>query len=383
MAGLKPLVCVSAAVLGALALACANVSDQESPGTEIPGRLSVTAIPSNETTPSRTPAEGEASVSTFVGDISQGSVGAPGYIDGPPGKARFGELASVASAPGGALYVADPMNNVIRKVDRNGEVSTFAGTGEEGDKDGQAAEASFRGPTDVAIDQSGNVYVADTLNHKIRKIDTTGQVTTVAGGGEIGLGGGGYQDGPVSEARFRLPKGVAVTLQGALLIADTDNHRVRRIEGGMVSTVAGNGKIGSGDGPAATATFGALAGITVAPSGDVYIIDQSRSSIRRLSAAGEVSTLAAGGELKHPFDLVLVPGDQIVVANTAGHNLIQVGASDGVVSILAGGTTPGFQDGAASSARFFNPSGVALGEDGRVLVADGTNGLIRRLENWP
>jgi sugar lactone lactonase YvrE len=147
-----------------------------------------------------------------------------GYADGPAAEAQFNGPRGVAVDAKGNVYVADTGNHRIRMISPAGQVTTLAGGSEPGYKDGKGSEARFNYPADIAADAAGNLYVADTANHCIRKITPEGVVTTLAGNGKPG-----DTDGPLAEAQFRAPEGVAVDSQGNVYVADTGNQRIRKI----------------------------------------------------------------------------------------------------------------------------------------------------------
>jgi sugar lactone lactonase YvrE len=166
----------------------------------------------------------EGEVTTLAGSLEAGY--AAGYVDGPAAEAKFNGPRSVAVDGAGNVYVADTGNHCIRVITPDGQVSTLAGAKEPGYADGQGAEARFSFPAGIGVDAEGNLYVADTANHRIRKIAPDGTVTTLAGSGEPG-----NADGAAGEAQFRVPEGVAVDADGNLIVADTGNHRIRKITG--------------------------------------------------------------------------------------------------------------------------------------------------------
>jgi len=209
--------------------------------------------------------------------------GQPGFADGtggPNGSSSFNNPVAVAVDPDGNVYVADSTNSRIRRIDTSGNVTTFAGNGKYGPQDGTAGptgSAEFFGPAGVAVDGIGNVYVADTLNQRICKIDSSGNVTTLAGG--AGARAGGYQDGtggPAGAARFSGPTGLAAQWDGTVYVADTGNRRIRRIDGaGNVTTLAG-GQSQSMDGtlgPTGTAGFFELSELILDGNGNLYAND--------------------------------------------------------------------------------------------------------------
>ncbi|WP_139490929.1 stalk domain-containing protein [Brevibacillus dissolubilis] len=251
----------------------------------------------------------------------------------------------------GNLYVADSEHNQIRKVTPDGQITVFAGSGEGGFADGPAASAQFHQPSDLTFGPDGSLYVADTLNHRIRKMDAAGTVTTIAGGGtEKDADGwliGGYQEGKGGAARFNEPTSIAFDATGKLYVADTGNQRIRQITpDGTVTTLAGSGteKIegryiqgGYQDGKASQAKFNSPLGLTVAKNGTIYVADTWNNSIRAISPQGNVTTIA-GSPQNGKVD------------------------SWGVEATLDG------------------PTDVIVTEDGSLLVADRWNRAIRQLQ---
>jgi sugar lactone lactonase YvrE len=224
--------------------------------------------------------------------------GAPGY-NGDPGPAIWAELnypMGLAVDTAGNLYIADTQNNRVRKVDRDGVITTVAGTGAQGySSDGPAVSAELNQPTDVAVDSAGNIYIADNQNFCIRRVDADGVITTVAGNGTQGYGGDG---GPATGAELDYPTGVAVDSFGALYITDARNNRIRKVDrNGIITTVAGNGTQGyGGDGGLATsAELNYPAGMAFDASGDLYLTDEGNSRIRRVDANGVITTVAGNG----------------------------------------------------------------------------------------
>ena len=270
-------------------------------------------------------------VSTFAGQA-----GVAGYADGAGGVALFNGPSGVAIDAAGVLYVADKGNSTIRKITAAGVVSTVAGQpGVTGSTDGSASVALFNNPRGVAVDAAGDVYVADTANDTIRKIAPGGNVTTLAGQ----AGTAGSADGPAAAAQFNNPFAVALDAAGNLFVADCYNYTIRKITpAGHVSTLAGLAETqGSADGKGSEARFYNPAGLAVGSSGTVYVADKANSTIRRITAAGKVTTLAG----------------------KAG--------------------TIGGADGKGTDARFNNPSGLALDSSGTLYVADRGNSTIRKI----
>jgi Gluconolactonase len=277
---------------------------------------------------------------------------AAGYADGPADEAAFDAPSGLAIDRRGRIIVADAGNHAIRAIAPDGTVTTIAGTGVLGLEDGPASEASFYNPLDVAVSPSGVIYVADTLNHVIRKIEN-GRVTTLNAVSErvaevfpgVVEPTGDYRDGALSEALFNEPSGLAIDANGNLYVADTGNQRIRYIDlkAGTVTTVAGGGELskdsayvegGYADGKAEDARFNAPRGIDVTPDGGLLIADSLNHAIRYLKD-GVVATVAG------------VPGES------------------------------GKWDGAARHAYLSVPTDVKSIGDGAFLVADGGNNRIR------
>jgi sugar lactone lactonase YvrE len=210
-------------------------------------------------------------------------------VDGPAHAARFNDPSDVAVDKAGILYVTDRLNHVIRKITPDGQVSTFAGNGQAGTTDGAGRDASFELPNRIAIDKDGNLYVTEgrfldfgerTYGFRVRKITPEGQVTTLAGTGEPG-----YRDGPALNAEFDVPIGVDVDIKGNVYVVDSGAHRIRRISpNGIVCTIAGNGQAGYSDGPALRAQFWYPTDIAVGPDGQLYVADWKNHRIRVISA---------------------------------------------------------------------------------------------------
>lgn len=219
--------------------------------------------------------------------------GVAGFANSSNGSAaRFDHPSGLAIDLAGNLYVADTWNHRIRRIAVSGEVTTWAGSGAAGHADGAAGSARFLYPEALAIDSAGNLYVADTGNHRIRRVDAlTGAVTTLAGSGRDGFG-----DGDAAEAQFSLPAGIALDAAGRVLVADTGNHRVRLVAEGVVVTLAGSGIVGHRDAAADDAQFSSPRGLAVDAEGHVWVADNGNHRIRRIASNGEVSTVAGSGE---------------------------------------------------------------------------------------
>ena len=296
---------------------------------------------------------------------------------------RFNSPFGVAVDSSGNVYVSDYLNHRIRKITSGGVVSTLAGTGDSGYQDGAAASARFSYPSGIAVDSDGNVYVADNGTSRIRKITaSTGIVSTLAGDGTDG-----DVDGAANSAKFYSPYGLALDSSGNVYVADYNNHKIRKIDVStdIVSTLAGTGDSGFQDG--AVAKFSFPSGIAVDSSGNVYVTDNER--IRKITSAGVVSTFAgtgAGGYLdgaadsskfNNPSSLAVDSSENVYVTDNESIRKI---TSTGIVSTLAGsGPYSGYQDGAAASSKFSGPNGVAVDSFGNLYVADSVNNRIRKI----
>ncbi|MGA2867464.1 MAG: immunoglobulin domain-containing protein [Verrucomicrobiota bacterium] len=310
----------------------------------------------------------EYTFTTLAGPPEAGA----GAIDGTGSAARFNRPYGVAADSAGNVYVADTYNHTIRKVTPGGVVTTLAGlAGSQGSADGTGSTARFGEPRGVAVDSAGNVYVADYWNHTIRKVTPAGVVTTLAGL----AGSPGSDDGTGSAARFYFPRGVAVDSAGNVYVADTWNDTIRKVTpGGVVTTLAGQaGSLGSDDGTGSAARFDWPYGVAVDSAGNVYVADTANNTIRQVTPAGVVTTLAGlvGGN-----GVAVDSAGSVYVADTYNHTI----RKGGVVTTLAGlAGNWGSADGTASAARFWGPNGVAVDSAGNVYVADTYNHIIRKV----
>ncbi len=320
-----------------------------------------------------------------------GSDGGAGSFDGTGTAARFFQPQSVAVDIAGNVYVADTLNNTVRKISPSGVVSTLAGkAGSSGSTDSTGAAARFYNPYGVAVDNGGNVYVADTNNDTVRKISPSGVVSTLAGK----AGSQGSTDGTGAAAQFNGPLGVAVDSGGNVYVSDSGNNTIRMITpGGFVTTLAGKaGSSGSTDGTGSAARFNDPFGVAVDGSGSVYVADTYNNTVRKISPSGVVSTLAgkagsqgstdgpgSAAQFNIPNGIAVDSGGNVYVADTDNYTIRKISPS-GVVSTLAGTAESfGSEDGTGSEAQFNGPFGVAVDSGGNVYVADTFNYAIRMI----
>jgi hypothetical protein len=300
--------------------------------------------------------------------------------DGTGTAAQFSAPRGVAVDGAGNVYVADSTNHAIRKIDSAGVVTTLAGTaGSNGNQNGTGAEARFNEPFAVAVDSAGNVFVADTSNNAIRKITPAGVVTTLAGGN-----GAGTTDGTGTAAKFHEPRGIAIDSAGTLYVADYENHMVRKVTSeGVVTTLAGGPDIsGYVDGQGTTARFTSLQGIAVDSSGNVYVTEGFNRDVRKISSTGLVTTLASGtGKFGEPRGIAVDASGNLYVGDYASHVIRKV-TSSGTVTVHAGtAPTPGTTDGTTATALFYGPSGVAIDSSNNLYVADTLNNTVRKISS--
>lgn len=256
------------------------------------------------------------------------------YADGSGTAASFDIPVALAVDGSGNVFVADRDNNCIRKISPAGLVTTFAGKGRVyGYADGKGSDVRFWEPTGIAVDKTGNVYVSDRSNERIRKITPDGTVSTLAGDGKSG-----YRDGAGANAQFYHPARIAADSAGNIYVADEINHRIRIVTpAGIVSTLAGSGISSYQNGVGQAADFGNVRAVAVDRLGNVYVNDQSNKVIRKITPAGNVTHVA------------------------------------GVPQVS------GFADGAGTTAKFYFPEGIATDGAGNVYVADEINNRIRKI----
>ena len=319
-----------------------------------------------------------------------GKAGESGTVDGLGATARFNGLAGLVVDAAGTLYVADTSNHIIRKVSAAGNVTTLAGVaGLSGNADGAVGTARFSGPIAVAVSPAGTVYVADTYNHTIRVIAPDGTTSTLAGL----AGNSGNGDGVGSAARFSFPSGIAYNPAGFLIVADTFNHTIRKVLlNGTVSTLAGAaGLQGSTDATGALAKFAYPYAVALDTNGIIFVADSANHVIRRVDASNGVTTLAgsagitgsadgtgAAARFYQPSSVACDSAGNVYVADTINNTVRRVTPA-GVVTTIAGSAgQAGSVDGVISAARFRQPLGVAVDSSGVVYVSDTRNHTLRR-----
>lgn len=317
-----------------------------------------------------------------------GASGVSGTADGTGTAARFNNPVGLAIDSGGNIFIADFNNYTIRKMTPAGVVTTFAGTaGSAATTDGTGAAARFSGPYGLAIDSSDNLFVTDINSSVIRKITPAGVVTTLAGTANIDS----YADGTGAAAKFYSPAGIAIDSGGNLYVTDRINQLVRKItSAGVVTTLAGTALAsGSADGNGSAARFLAPHGIVVNGAGNILVADTNNHTLRSITPAGDVTTIAgiagtkgdgdgpmATTALSGPGDIAIDSVTGVMYVTHGGYVIRKIAA--GVVTTLAGRNfISGSSDGVGQIGKFFNPVGIAISKTGTVYVADTMNSLIR------
>ena len=316
---------------------------------------------------------------------------------GQAASAQLGAPGSVAVDQSGNLYIADSQNNRVRKISASGVITTIAGTGVAGfSGDGASPTAAMlNGPMGVAVDQFGDVFVADTGNNRIRKVTNTGVIYTVVGNGNAGFLGDG---GSAPKAALHSPQSVAVDVAGNLYIADTMNHRVRMATPTLnIQTIAGNGHPGfSGDGAAGiNAQLNSPAAVALDSAGNIYIADRDNGRIRMLNTSGVINTVAGsagangigdGGpaiaaQLSAPQGVAVDANGNLFLSDT-GHNRIREVFSNGSIVTVAGTGACCYagDGGPAANSRVNTPRGLAIDATGKIFVADTANNALRSIQ---
>ncbi len=335
------------------------------------------------------PASGQTEIITTV--AGNGAAGSSGD-GGPATSASLNQPGSVALDASGDLFIADTTNNRIQKVSAGGTITTLVGTG------GLTASPPLNQPGGVFVDASGNVFIADTGNDQIREVPAGGnKVTTIAGGGSFGYYGDG---GPATSAALQNPAGVFVDASGNVFVADTFDNVIRKFTvGGNITTVAGNSIQGfSGDnGPATSAELNLPTGVFVDASGSIFIADRGNNRIRKFTVGGSITTVAGNGteghlgdggaatsaELYTPTGVAVDASGDVFVADTFSSRIRKV--SGAIITTAAGNGNNGFSgnNGPATSASLSRPKGVALDASGDLFIADTGNNRIREVSAAP
>jgi uncharacterized protein (TIGR03437 family) len=332
-------------------------------------------------------------ITTYAGSGQAGFSGDGGSAT----EAMLNNPSGVAIAGDGSLLVADRFNHRIRRVTVSGIITTIAGTGVLGfNGDGLApAESNISEPLDIGVDGRGAIFVVEAGIKRIRRIGADGRVSTAAGNGEGRFSGDGDQG---LRAVFDVPLGLAVDRDGNLFFADTANHRVRRIgRDGLITTIAGTGQAGfSGDGgPAINARFQFPQGVSVDGQGNLFIADRANHRIRRISAGGVITTIAGNGvqaystgngqalaaSMNHPSDVAAAPDGSVYVADTGNHVVRRV-LPNGAITIVAGTAKLGYSGdgGPAVLAQVYEPVGLSFDPVGGLIITDTGNHVIRRVD---
>ena len=337
----------------------------------------------------------DQNIHTFAGLCSYALFQGDG---GPATSAKLNKPYSVAVDPYGSVYISDTENERLRKVTPDGIINTIAGTGTAGFSDGPALQAEFASPSGIALDASGSIYVADKSNFRIRKVLPSGIVVTVAGSGTPGYSGNAAATG----AEMYFPQGVFADSSGDVYIADTQNNRIRKVSSGVITTVAGNGTPGySGNsGPATSARLAQPQGVFVVPAGNLYIADTVNQAIREVSngvinqrvgpgsgCGQEKDSVGDGcagfyGVYDNPTGVAVDSAASVYIADSDHCRIREVSNASGTATVAGNGTC-GFSgdNGPATSAELRNPQGVALDSAGNLYIADTYNNAIREVSN--
>ncbi|MBL8524726.1 MAG: hypothetical protein JNN20_13630, partial [Betaproteobacteria bacterium] len=327
------------------------------------------------------------------------TVGGHGVGDGLPAASGYlGLPRAVAVSGSGDIFIADTDNHRIRKVDSSGVITTFAGNGFGGFQrpsgdGGPLLSASIGSPSSVTFDVLGNLYVTEGANHRVRKISPAGVISTVAGNGMSGFGGDG---GPAVSALLNEPQWIVVAPDGTMYVADAANHRIRKIDSsGTISTVAGTGFQGyTGDGgPATMATLRYPQALALDATGNLFVADTRNHRVRKIDTSGIISSIADDGYavsspgnqqiplygLAQPKGLVVMPNGDLIIADT-NRNKIKKVAANGQASTIAG-VYAGYSGdgGAAINADLYEPNGLAVDTNGNLFIADYANRRIRKI----
>ncbi len=331
-------------------------------------------------------------ITSVAGDGMRGFAG----DGGPAALSQLNLPRDVALDSAGDLFIADVGNTRVREVATSGLITTVGGNGFDqysGDG-GPAANAQLYQPVDVATNHGGNVYILDWADQAVRRDDPSGVITTVVGTGVSGFSGDG---GPATSAQLNYPTGLAADDSGALYISDTSNNRVRKVDpSGTIITLAGQSFAGdSGDGgPAAAAILAQPAGLALDSSGNLYVADAGNNRVRRIDPTGTITTVAGNGsagfsgdggvatssQLNGPQGVALNGAGDVIIADTRNNRLRMVDHTSGLISTVAGTGVRGFSGdgGVATSAQLAAPLRVAVDGSGSILATD--QNRVRRVD---
>lgn len=322
--------------------------------------------------------------------------GAYGFVDAEGEAARFYNPSSIALLPAGELVVMDRYNHRLRKIQANGRVSTFWGSGERGNRDGDSSQGRLNQAIALYALPQGDLIIADAQNHSLRKLSSDGVLSTLAGtGNETNRDDENralIQDGPALKANFNWPADLAGDTAGNLYIADRYNHAIRKLSpDGVVSTLAGNGEAGYAEGQGKKALFNEPMGIVLGPDQALYVSDSQNNVIRRVSLNGIVTTFAGSGEagsrddqaeraeFRTPAGLDFDQAGNLYVADRLNHR-IRLIAKDKWVTTLGGNGKPALRNGPGQDSAFSYPFDVVTGPAGQIYVADYSNHAVRVLK---
>ncbi|WPU99833.1 gliding motility-associated C-terminal domain-containing protein [Mucilaginibacter sp. cycad4] len=316
----------------------------------------------NPITPLAPTNTGGAVPETIYGQVSKiAGGGTPGY---------FYTVTSVTVDPAGNVFVADWADNRIYKLTPAGDISTFVGHSEAGWDDGQGTAATIYEPDALLSDAAGNIYFSDQASHLIRKITPGGLVKTIAGTPHAP----GFANGTGSAAKFDNPRGLAIDNAGNIYVADQANNRIRKVTpGGEVSTYAGSGASGGNNGPAASASFNTPTGVAFDVAGNLYVSDVGNSAVRKITPAGIVSTFATG--LNFPRELKVDGTGNVYVAEQDGNTIKRI-SPNGTTTIIAGG---GKKDAGGAASWFNGPLGLAMDGKGNLFIGENVNNDVRKI----
>jgi sugar lactone lactonase YvrE len=318
---------------------------------------------------------------TFIDTVTVSTLAGStrGFANGTGSGARFDEPIGIASDATGNIFVTE--NEKIRKISPSGVVTTFAGS-TFGFADGLGTAAQFNRPRGVAFDATGNLYVGDSFNSRIRKISTIGVVTTLAGSGTFG-----FADGVGNTAQFYLPRGIATDAIGNVYVSDSNNYKIRKISPtGVVTTYAGT-TLGFADGVGVAAQFDEPSGVVIDASGNLFVTDRNNHKIRKINSGGVVTTFAGStfgfadgngisAQFIRPEGIAIDNHDNVFVSDQ-NHRIRKI-TPTGLVTTIAGSTF-GYADGTGLMAQFNFPQGICFDTNGILYVTDTQNHKIRKI----